>query len=58
MADVIEAIFSNRPCRPGLGLDKALAEIEGGRGRLYDPAVVDAALKLLREQNYQFENRS
>jgi PAS domain S-box-containing protein len=53
VADVIEAMASHRPYRPGLGVDKALTEIERGRGSVYDPVVVDACLKLFREQNYQ-----
>ncbi len=53
VADVIEAMASHRPYRPGLGLDKALAEIERGRGAVYDPDVVDACLKLYRENGYQ-----
>ena len=38
----------------GLGIDKALAEIEQGSGRLYDPAVVDACVKLFREKQFAF----
>jgi HD-GYP domain-containing protein (c-di-GMP phosphodiesterase class II) len=49
---VVEAISSHRPYRPGLGIDKALAEIECGRGTAYDPAVTDACLKLFREKGY------
>jgi putative two-component system response regulator len=45
---VVEAMMSHRPFRAGLGLDAALAEIEKGRGRLFDPAVVDSCLKLFR----------
>ena len=52
VADVVEAMFSHRPYRPGLGIDKALAEIERGRGSSYDPAVADACLKLFRELDY------
>ena len=52
VADVVEAMGSHRPYRPGLGIDKALAEIERGRGSVYDPLVVDACLKLFREQGY------
>ena len=52
VADVVEAMGSHRPYRPGLGIDKALAEIERGRGTLYDPVVADACLKLFREQGY------
>ncbi len=53
VADVIEAMASHRPYRPGLGIDTALAEIERGRGSAYDPVVVDACLKLFREKGYQ-----
>ena len=53
VADVVEAMASYRPYRPGLGVEKALAEIEQGRGKLYDPAAVDACLRLFRERGYQ-----
>jgi HD-GYP domain-containing protein (c-di-GMP phosphodiesterase class II) len=52
VADVVEAMSSHRPYRPGLGIDKALAEIERGRGTGYDPVVVDACLLLFREKHY------
>ena len=52
VADVIEAMSSHRPYRPGLGIDKALAEIERGSGSVYDPVVAGACLKLFRERNY------
>jgi len=52
VADVVEAMSSHRPYRPGLGIERALTEIERGRGLLYDPTVVDACLKLFREQKY------
>ncbi len=53
VADTVEAMSSRRPYREGLGLDKALAEIERGRGRLYDAMVVDACLKLFKEKGYK-----
>ena len=53
VADVVEAMSSHRPYRPGLGIDKALAEIERGRGSAYDPAIVDVCLRLFREKLYQ-----
>ena len=43
---------SHRPYREALGLDKALAEIERGRGSAYDPVVADACLMLFREKGY------
>ena len=52
VADVVEAMTSHRPYRAALEIDHALAEIEQGRGTLYDPVVVDACLKLFREKAY------
>lgn len=40
VADVAEAMSSHRPCRPGLGIEKALMEIEANRGVLYDAQAV------------------
>jgi len=55
VADVVEAIASHRPYRPALGIESALEEIALNRGILYDPAVVDACLKLFNEKNFGFE---
>jgi len=55
VADVVEAMASHRPYRAGLGLDKALDEIEQHRGGLFDPVVVDACLTLIRENRFAFE---
>jgi putative nucleotidyltransferase with HDIG domain len=52
VADVVEAMSSHRPYRPARGIDVALAEIERGRGTLYDSAAVDACLSLFREQGF------
>jgi len=54
VADVVEAMYSHRPYRPGLGMDKALAEIKKNRGRFYDPDAVDACLKTMAE-NFKFD---
>jgi PAS domain S-box-containing protein len=54
VADVVEAISSNRPYRPALGISSALDEISKNKGILYDANVVDACLKLFREKNYTF----
>lgn len=53
VADVVEAMASHRPYRPKLGIDKALEEIEQGRGVKYDPEVVDACLKLFKEEGFK-----
>ena len=55
IADVIEAMTSHRPYRPALGIDKALEEISQNRGKLYDPEVVDACLKVFRDKSFKFE---
>jgi HD-GYP domain-containing protein (c-di-GMP phosphodiesterase class II) len=54
VADVVDAMLAHRPYRPALGLDAALAEIEAGRGRLYDPAVADACIALFRQKGFEF----
>jgi PAS domain S-box-containing protein/putative nucleotidyltransferase with HDIG domain len=53
VADVVEAMASHRPYRPGLGIDVALAEIEKYKGIFYDNTVADACLRLFREKGYQ-----
>ena len=53
VADVVEAMSSHRPYRPGLGVTVALAEIERGSGTAYAQDVVDACLRLFREKNYR-----
>ena len=55
VADTVEAMVSHRPYRPGLGIDKALEEITANRGTRYDPAAVDACVKLIREGRFRFE---
>jgi len=60
VADIVEAMSSHRPYRPSLGIDKALAQIKNDRGKLLDPHVVDACLKLFTH-GYQMlvdENKS
>lgn len=52
VADVVEAMASHRPYRPGLGIDSALEEIERNSGKYYDPPVVEACLRLFREKGY------
>jgi PAS domain S-box-containing protein len=53
VADVVEAMSSHRPYRAGLGIEKALAEIERGRGTAYDADAADACLRLFREGRYR-----
>jgi len=55
VADVVEAMASHRPYRPALGIDKALKEVKQGKGKLYDPEVVDACVKLFTEKKFDFD---
>jgi putative nucleotidyltransferase with HDIG domain len=54
VADTVEAMASDRPYRPALGIEKALEEIQGKRGVLYDPAVVDACTDLFVKKGFEF----
>ncbi len=49
VADVVEAMSSHRPYRAGLGMEAAIAEIEAGAGTHYDPAVVAACIRVVRD---------
>lgn len=53
VADVVDAMSSQRPYRPSLGLDAALEEIKKNKGILYDSAVSDACLRLFRGKGYR-----
>ncbi len=55
VADVVEAMTSDRPYRPAPGIDVALEEISKNRGILYDPVVVDTCLSLFNEKKFKFE---
>jgi putative nucleotidyltransferase with HDIG domain len=54
VADVVEAMMSHRPYRPGLGLDAALEEVEAGAGSLYDAEAVMACVALFRVDGFEF----
>lgn len=49
---LVEVIASHRPYRPGLGIDKALAEIERGRSTAYGKVAAGACLRLFRVNGY------
>jgi PAS domain S-box-containing protein/putative nucleotidyltransferase with HDIG domain len=56
VADVVEAMSSHRPYRPALGLDTALDEIVKNSGVLYDPRVVDACVRVFKENAFSFKS--
>ena len=53
VADCFEAMCSPRPYRPALSMDKALDELQRGAGRLYDPVLVEACTRLIRERGFR-----
>lgn len=55
VADIVEAIASHRPYRPGRGAGDALEEIIHDKGLLYDSEVVDACLSVFYEKGFTFE---
>ena len=57
VADVVEAMSSDRPYRATRGLDAALDEIESRRGTLFDATIVDACLRLFWEHRFTFSDR-
>jgi putative nucleotidyltransferase with HDIG domain len=57
VADVVEAMASHRPYRPALGIDRALKEIIGNKGLLYDANVVDACLAVFSRGFFRFADQ-
>ena len=55
VADVVEAMASHRPYRPSLGIDAALEEIAVKKGTHFDPATVDACLRVFRDREFNWE---
>lgn len=55
VADVVEAIISHRPYRPGYDINTAIAEIKKNKGVLYDPKVVDSCIKLFKRKKFSFQ---
>jgi len=55
VADVVEAMSSHRPYRPSHGIDRALEEIQSRSGQLYEPAIVEACLRLFRDKGFALD---
>ena len=50
VADVFEALTSDRVYRPAMSLKQAINIIRDGKGQQFDPSVVDALLELVEEE--------
>ncbi len=57
VADVVEAMANDRPYRQSLGLEIALEEIEDNKGILYDPIVVENAVRILTNGTFTFNQK-
>ncbi len=55
VADVVEAMASHRPYRPGLGVEVALEEIAKNKGQLYDPEMAQACIALFNSRRFSFD---
>jgi len=55
VADVVEAMLSDRPHRRALGVEVAMKEIADGSGILYDAKAVDACIKLFTVGKFEFD---
>lgn len=54
VADSMEAMLSHRPFRRAYDLEHALARLEEGKGKAYDPEVADACIRLFRQKHFSF----
>jgi PAS domain S-box-containing protein/putative nucleotidyltransferase with HDIG domain len=54
VADVVEALSSDRPYRKTKGIEAALNEIKINRGKLYDSNVVDACFEVFENDHFAF----
>ena len=57
VADVTEAMVSDRPYRAARTLDEALAELIQNVGTCYDPGVVEVCIKLFKEEGFDFHEQ-
>ena len=54
VADVIEAMVSHRPYRPGVAIEVALDDGRNGAGTRYDAKACETAVSLVREHRFEF----
>lgn len=55
VADVVEAITAHRPYRPSQGFGAAIDEIRSHKGTRYDPDAVDACLRVLEDEAFDWD---
>ncbi len=55
LADVLEAMSTNRPYRTSPGIPDAMSEVIAYRGIRYDPGAVDACVELFRSGEFSWD---
>lgn len=54
VADVVEAMCTHRPYRPAYKVREAIYEIKSNKNKLYDTRIVNACIKVLKENTFWF----
>lgn len=57
VADVVEAMSSHRPYRPALSPEAGLNVISAESGKHYNPEIVDACIKVFRDDAFEFDSK-
>jgi putative nucleotidyltransferase with HDIG domain len=55
LSDVVEAMLNDRPYRPMRGMEKTLKEIEINKGVLYEVAIVESCIRILKRKEVYWE---
>jgi HD-GYP domain-containing protein (c-di-GMP phosphodiesterase class II) len=58
VADVFDALSSNRPYRVGLDRAEAVERIKQGTGRQFDPKVVEAFLEVMAQEDKESQDQA
>lgn len=56
IADVYDAMISDRPYRKGMSLDYAISEIKNNKGTQFNPKVADVFIKILEKEKEDLSN--
>ncbi|MBN1798884.1 MAG: HD-GYP domain-containing protein [Spirochaetales bacterium] len=58
VADVVEAIASDRPYRAALGIDEGLKYITQKRAHFFDAKVVDVCIRIFKKNIFHFQTKA
>jgi PAS domain S-box-containing protein/putative nucleotidyltransferase with HDIG domain len=54
VADVVEAMSAHRPNRPGQSIEQTLDYLDGKKGSLFDPPVVECCIRVFQKKGFSF----